>query len=120
MRCRLERDYRFEAAHSLPHVGPDHPCRRVHGHSYHVRVVVEGPVDETLGWVIDFADIDSVVRPVIDRLDHQMLNEIEGLKNPTSEILSRWLWRHIAGELPALTELSVSETPSSRCVYRGQ
>ena len=119
MICRLERDYRFEAAHSLPRVPPEHKCSRLHGHSYRVVVAVEGQVDPNLGWLIDFADIDAVVGPVIAALDHRTLNELEGLENPTSERLAAFLWSRIAPALPNLAEVVVSETPTSRCVYRG-
>lgn len=119
MQCRLERDYRFEAAHSLPRVPPGHQCARIHSHSYRVVVAVEGAVDPELGWLVDFAVVDAAVAPVIAALDHQNLNDLEGLANPTSENLAAYLWRRIAPSLPALAEIVVSETPTSRCVYRG-
>lgn len=120
MRCRLSREYHFEAAHHLPRVPPTHKCHRVHGHGYRVNVLVEGEVDPDMGWLVDFADIDRQVAPLIARLDHQLLNEIPGLENPTSEHLAAWLWREIAPGLPLLTEITVSETPWSACIYRGE
>jgi 6-pyruvoyltetrahydropterin/6-carboxytetrahydropterin synthase len=119
MRTRLERTFRFEAAHFLPKVPEGHKCRRMHGHSYQVEVAIEGNIDPELGWLIDFAEIDEKVSPLIRRLDHHVLNEIEGLGNPTSELLAVWLWQHIQPALPGLVEVVVSETPTSRCVYRG-
>ncbi|ACY16005.1 6-carboxytetrahydropterin synthase QueD [Haliangium ochraceum] len=119
MRCQLSRDYRFEAAHQLPKVPPTHKCSRVHGHSYHLTITLSGDIDPEMGWLIDFADIDQVVDPVIERLDHRLLNDIEGLENPTSELLAVWLWRALAPGLPTLVEVMVAETPTSRCVYRG-
>src|SRR3954464_13790341 len=91
MRTRLERSYRFEAAHFLPKVPPGHKCARMHGHSYAVDVVVEGEVDPERGWLIDFAEIDEHAMPVMRELDHQVLNEVAGLGNPTSELLAVWL-----------------------------
>lgn len=120
MRCQLVRSYHFEAAHRLPRVPPTHRCSRVHGHSYRVTVTLEGEIDPELGWLMDFADVDQVVTPVIDRLDHQFLNEVPGLSNPTSELLAVWLWREIRPGLAGLlVEIAVSETASSQCVYRG-
>lgn len=116
---RLERSYRFEAAHFLPRVPPGHKCARMHGHSYLVEVAIEGEVDPELGWVMDFADIDERVMPLVRQLDHHVLNEIDGLANPTSELLAAWLWRRLEPGLPGLAEVVVSETPTSRCVYRG-
>ncbi|MEZ4404702.1 MAG: 6-carboxytetrahydropterin synthase QueD [Kofleriaceae bacterium] len=119
MRTRLALDYHFEAAHFLPQVPDGHKCKRMHGHSYTVGIVVEGEVDPTMGWVMDFGDIDLVVAPIIGGLDHRLLNELDGLANPTSELLAAWLWTRIKPALPALAELSVSETPASKCVVRG-
>lgn len=120
MRCRLVRDFRFEAAHSLPNVPEGHKCKRVHGHSYRVAIVIEGEIAAGLGWVMDFAEVDAAVDPVIAELDHRLLNELEGLENPTSELLAVWMWRRLTARLPLMVELSVSETPDSRCVYRGE
>jgi len=119
MRCQLSRDYHFEAAHRLPRVPATHKCSRVHGHSYHVTLTLSGSIDSDMGWLIDFSDIDRVVDPVIARIDHTLLNEIPGLENPTSELLAVWLWREIQPRLPGLTEIMLAETPTSRCVYRG-
>lgn len=120
MHCQLSRDYHFEAAHRLPRVPATHKCSRVHGHSYHVTITVTGSIDPELGWLLDFADIDRVVDPVVASVDHRLLNEIPGLENPTSELLAVWLWRAIQPGLPGLAEVMVAETPSSRCVYRGE
>lgn len=119
MRTRLERTFRFEAAHYLPKVPPGHKCARMHGHSYQLDVVIEGEIDPERGWLIDFADIDEQVAPIVRRLDHHVLNEIDGLANPTSELLAAWLWERLVIALPGLQEVVVSETPTSRCVYRG-
>jgi len=119
MRTRLERSYRFEAAHFLPKVPPGHKCARMHGHSYLVEIAIEGDVDPELGWLMDFAEIDEHVNPLVRQLDHQVLNEIEGLDNPTSELLAIWLWKKLSPTLAHLTEVVVSETPTSRCSFRG-
>src|ERR1700733_12609339 len=109
MRTRLQRMYRFEAAHFLPKVPPGHKCARMHGHSYQIDLVIEGDVDPELGWVIDFAEIDEHATPLVRRLDHQVLNEIDGLANPTSELLAVWWWQHLVATLPQLVEVVVSE-----------
>jgi 6-pyruvoyltetrahydropterin/6-carboxytetrahydropterin synthase len=113
------KEFGFEAAHLLPNVPDGHKCKRLHGHSYRVRIVVEGEVDPKLGWVIDFADIATAFEPIRKQLDHYYLNEIEGLENPTSEELARWIWKRIEGALPMLSRVEVSETCTSACVYRG-
>jgi 6-pyruvoyltetrahydropterin/6-carboxytetrahydropterin synthase len=120
VRTRLLREYRFEAAHFLPRVPEGHKCARMHGHSYQVVLVIEGEVDPVLGWVMDFAAIDVHMGPLVARLDHHVLNEIDGLANPTSELLAVWLWDRLRATLPLLVEVQVAETPTSRCVYRGE
>lgn len=121
MRVELARTFRFEAAHRLPHVPADHKCYRLHGHSFAVDVTVEGEVDEHMGWLVDFADITSVVEPLIMReLDHRTLNDVPGLENPTSERLCEWLWKRLAPELAGLSMITVQETCTARCTYRGR
>ena len=120
MRVDLTRDYRFEAAHRLPMVPPEHKCARMHGHSFRVEVTIAGEIDPEQGWLTDFADITAVVEPLLKReLDHRTLNDVPGLENPTSEILSVWLWRRLAPELPGLASITVAETCTARCTYRG-
>ena len=113
------KEFTFEAAHMLPNVPDAHKCKRLHGHSYRVRVVVEGELDPTLGWVVDFAAIADAFEPIRLRLDHYYLNEIEGLENPTSEVLAKWIWTRLAPSLPILSRIEVSETCTAGCVYRG-
>jgi 6-pyruvoyltetrahydropterin/6-carboxytetrahydropterin synthase len=118
MRSRLVRSFRFEAAHFLPKVPQGHKCARTHGHSYEIEIAIEGEVDPELGWVIDFSVIGEQVVPLINQLDHQLLNDIEGLGNPTTELLAAWFWKRLAA-LPGMVEISISETASTRCIYRG-
>ena len=111
--------FTFEAAHRLPHVPPDHKCARLHGHSFRVEIHVRGAVDAHTGWVMDFADIKAAFKPLLDRLDHYYLNEIEGLQNPTSENIARWIWERLRPDLPQLCRVVVHETCTSGCSYTG-
>lgn len=115
----LVKDFRFEAAHYLPNVPEGHKCRRMHGHSFRGEVAVRGPVDPKTGWLIDFADLKRAVDPVVARLDHYLLNEVEGLQNPTSEQIAVWIWMKIAPALPQLYRVTIEETCSTRCHYYG-
>ena len=83
-------------------------------------MIVEGPVNPELGYLIDYADIKRAVEPLVQRLDHYFLNEIDGLSNPTSENLARWLWQRIKPTLPLLASVVVHETCTSTCEYRGE
>lgn len=120
MRVELTKTFRFEAAHRLPHVPADHKCFRMHGHSFQVDVTVAGEVDPATGWLLDYAEITAIVEPLLLReLDHRALNEVAGLENPTSEVLCGWLWRRLQPRLPSLDALTVHETCTARCTYRG-
>jgi 6-pyruvoyltetrahydropterin/6-carboxytetrahydropterin synthase len=112
--------FTFEAAHRLPNVPAGHKCARLHGHSFRVEIHVSGPVDPVTGWVMDFADIKEAFRPILSRLDHYYLNDIEGLENPTSENIARWIWQQLKPSLPLLHRVVVHETCTSGCVYRGE
>lgn len=112
---KLTKDFHFEAAHWLPFVGDGHKCRRMHGHSYIVRVEVAGPISDD-GMVIDYADVSSVAGSIIAALDHRVLNEI--IENPTAERLASWLFGKISAGLPLLSAVSVSETKDTWAEYR--
>lgn len=116
---RIYKEFQVEAAHLLPNLPDDHKCRRLHGHSFRIAVHVAGALDENLGWVMDFADISSAFQPVFDRIDHRFLNEIEGLENPTSENIAKWIWHELIGTLPNLVAIHVNETCTSGCIYEG-
>ena len=120
MRVELTREYSFEAAHRLPMVPADHKCARMHGHSFRVEVCVAGEVDERMGWLVDFGEITAMVEPLLKReLDHRTLNDVPGLENPTSEVLCAWLWTRLAPRLPGLSAITVKETCTASCTYRG-
>ena len=115
----LVKEFRFEAAHRLPMVPEGHKCARLHGHSFRFEIHVRGPVDPRSGWLIDYGEISDAVRPVRKELDHQYLNEIPGLENPTSEVLAAWIWVRVKPKLPNLSAVVVEETCTARCVFRG-
>jgi 6-pyruvoyltetrahydropterin/6-carboxytetrahydropterin synthase len=120
MQVELVRTFRFEAAHQLPNIPDGHKCRRMHGHSYRVEVHVTGKVDPHTGWVMDFGDIRAIVEPLLDELDHRVLNEIPGLENSTAELLAKYIWDRIAPSLEGLQAVAVWESDAARCVYRGK
>jgi 6-pyruvoyltetrahydropterin/6-carboxytetrahydropterin synthase len=112
------KEFRFEAAHKLPNVPPGHRCARLHGHSFRVEIHVVGEVDRT-GWVRDFADLKAAFDPLYQQLDHNYLNAIPGLENPTSELLAQWIWERLEAALPGLSSIVVRETCTSGAIYKG-
>ncbi len=115
----IYKEFSIESAHRLPNLPADHKCSRLHGHSFHIRICVEGEVNPETGWIIDFAEIKAAYKPIFDQLDHHYLNDIEGLENPTSENLAKWIWDRMKQELPLLSKVIIKETCTSGCVYTG-
>lgn len=118
--AEIFREFTFEAAHRLPHVPEGHKCGRLHGHSFKVELHVAGPIEPESGWLMDFAELKEQFEPLHRRLDHNYLNEVEGLENPTSENIARWIWQQLKAGLPQLSRVVVRETCTSGCVYRGE
>jgi len=115
----IYKDFSFDSAHRLPNVADGHKCGRLHGHTFQLRIVVSGPVGEESGWILDFADLKTAFEPLFQELDHNYLNELEGLENPTSEVIVQWIWERLKPVLPQLSRLELKETCTTGCVYSG-
>lgn len=133
------KEYAFEAAHWLPE--HDGKCARMHGHNYKVEIEVQSHIINLAGpkrgMIIDFGDLDAIVKPIIERLDHYTLNDVLSpsgaeYEPPTAEILAEWLFREISDELsdiltgvgtlhqtpPQLKRVRVWETPKAWAEFR--
>lgn len=112
----LWKDFTFEAAHQLTKVPPGHQCGHLHGHSYRVRIHCEGFLDSNRDWVIDYAEIGSIVRPVIAELDHSFLNHVMEIET-TAENLAYWIGCKIHPKLyKFLKAVEVFETPTTSVI----
>ena len=118
MSHRITKAFTFDSAHWLPNVPEGHKCGRLHGHTYTVILGVEGPVGDDTGWVVDFGEIKAAFKPLEKSMDHRCLNEIEGLENPTAEIMARWIYERLKPDLPLLADVTVKETPNTASLYR--
>lgn len=117
MHVSLSKTFRFESAHFLPCFPEGHKCRRMHGHSFRFRVVVKGEVDPAKGYLVNFSEIKQAVAPLVDELDHRVLNEIPGLEVPTAELLAKWIFDRVKPKLPLLSSVVVYETCTSEAEY---
>lgn len=113
----IHREYQLAVSHRLPFVPPDHKCGRLHGHNFTVTLECSGPLDEEMGWIFDFAELDAAWATTIHAvLDHRDLNAIPGLENPTSEVLARWVFDRMEAAVAGLSDgarldaVSVGET----------
>lgn len=114
------KEFTFDSAHYLPHVPDGHKCKEMHGHTYRLRVWIEDQPHPQLGWVMDFADLKAIVKPVVDQLDHKCMNQVAGLQNPTCELIAVWIWEQLKPALPKMTRVELHETPSSGVIYEGR
>lgn len=112
------RRYRFQAAHRLPYVPQGHKCGRMHGHGFEVIVHADQDLDGA-DLSIDYDRLDELWAPLSAMLNYQCLNEVPGLSNPTSEMISSWLWAHLKPTLPALSWITVYETASCGANFDG-
>ena len=116
----IYKDFSFDSAHFLPHVPDGHKCKNMHGHTYKLRVFVKGVPHPHLGWVMDFKELKDIVNPIIDTLDHKLINDIEGLQNPTAENITIWIWNKIKPLLSNLSKIELYETPTTGVIYTGE
>ena len=115
----LVTSFEFQASHQLERAPEKSKCRRLHGHSWKVEVHVSGPIDPTTGWVQDYDEIQAACEPIYEALDHRHLNDVDGLANPTSEMVALWIWERLEADLPGLSAIVVHETCTARCIYSG-
>jgi 6-pyruvoyltetrahydropterin/6-carboxytetrahydropterin synthase len=119
-KMEIFKEFMFEAAHRLPNLPAEHKCGRLHGHSFRIVIHVSGDLDADKGWVMDFADVRAAFSPILDQIDHQYLNDIDGLENPTSEVIAKWVWERLHPYLPQLSKIELHETCTAGCIYRGE
>ncbi len=114
---KITKDFDFQSAHFLPNVADGHKCANLHGHSYKVEISVTGDVSEPEGWVVDFAEIERAVVPLLQLIDHHCLNEVEGLENPTAENIAIWFRDRLKRSLPGLSAIVVHEESTCRAEW---
>jgi 6-pyruvoyltetrahydropterin/6-carboxytetrahydropterin synthase len=116
--AHLWRRFVFQSAHVLPQVPAGHKCGRMHGHGFEVVLHADASMAGAMALAHD--DIDAAWAPLQALLDHACLNDLPGLANPTSEVLSSWIWARLQPQLPALSSVTVYETASCGAIFDGQ
>lgn len=120
-RAHVWRRYIFQSAHRLPNVPAGHKCGRMHGHGF--EAIVQAGADSKdgkEGGAVDYDRLDAVWAPLQEALHYACLNEIDGLENPTSEMLSSWIWQRLRPALPSLSQVTVYETASCGARFDGE
>jgi 6-pyruvoyltetrahydropterin/6-carboxytetrahydropterin synthase len=113
------REFSFDSAHFLSKVPEEHKCRKVHGHTYRLKLYFRGEIDPDMGWLIDFSEIKESTSKLLEQLDHNLLNDVDGLENPTCELLAIWIWKRLKTRLPELVRIELNETPNAGVIYEG-
>jgi 6-pyruvoyltetrahydropterin/6-carboxytetrahydropterin synthase len=117
---RIYKEFLFEAAHFLPSAPAGHPNARVHGHSFRVRVSVDGEPDPKTGLLLHLEELEAAISEARETLDHRLLNEVDGLTTPTLERIATWIWDRLHNKIPGLAEIQVSrDSCREGCIYTG-
>jgi 6-pyruvoyltetrahydropterin/6-carboxytetrahydropterin synthase len=114
----------FASAHALRNYKGR--CENVHGHNWKVRVVIEGEKLDLTGMLVDFLDVKSLLNEILDRIDHQFLNEIPPFDviNPSAENIAEYFYQQLTGKLAEtpvpvrLREVKIWETEIQSATYR--
>ena len=117
MKFELKSQFQIESARFLPNLPKTHPCSRMHGHSFVLIFTLHGTLNPETGWVRDYHEITESLKPMLNQLDHRVLNEVPGLENPTSEMLAMWLYDRAQKLIPELVKVTVKETPTTECSF---
>lgn len=117
MKYELKQHFQIESARFLPNLPKGHPCAEMHGHSFKIILRLIGELDSKIGWVMDYHEISKVMTPLLQQLDHKVLNQVAGLENPTSELLAKWIFERALTPIPFLKSVTIMETPSTECTY---
>lgn len=118
-KIHIWKGFTFEAAHKLPFVEKGHKCGRMHGHSFKVVVHFHKNISPK-GYLYDYMKIEKIWAPINELLNYSCLNDIKGLSNPTSELISKWIWKKIVDYSPSLSFISVYETDSCGVHFNGK
>jgi 6-pyruvoyltetrahydropterin/6-carboxytetrahydropterin synthase len=107
---RIWKDFSFDSAAVLRHAPLGHPRAALHGHTYLLRLHLQAPLDERLGWAVDFGDVKTLFGPVFDAIDHRPLQQIAGLEDGDTATLARWIQARARERLPQLVRTDLFET----------
>lgn len=116
----IYRNFKFDAVHFLPHVPEGHKCGRMHGHSYTLKVFISGEIDPETFRLRDFSELKTTVCAVTGVLNNRVLNDIDGLEDPTCENVLIWLWDRLRPLVPDLVNLELDETPAISSIYESE
>jgi len=110
LRYRIWKEMTLDSSLQLPSAPTNDHRRRIHGHTYTLRLHLHAPLDEVMGWTVDFGDVKDMFSPIFKRIDHQPLHELPGLEQPDGASIARWIRREVSATLPAIDRIDLYET----------
>jgi len=118
---QLFKEYIIHASRFLPKLPAEHICSSMHGHTFYIKLDLKGALNPKNDFVIDFYDLDEIFNKHIGvKIDHKILNDVEGLKSPTTEVLTMWIWDNLKPHLQLLSAVTVREGSTYGCTYSGK
>tara|TARA_B100001093_G_scaffold484995_1_gene518928 strand:+ start:444 stop:800 length:357 start_codon:yes stop_codon:yes gene_type:complete len=115
----IYKNFFFDAAHYMPNFPKDHKYRKIHGHSYELKIHIHGDLTAENEWVMDLENINKHVDPLLKLIDHNLLNDIKGLENPTSENIAKWFWKELKKKIPSISKVEINRPRIGGCIYQG-
>ncbi len=109
-RYRIWKELTLDSSLRLTRAPEGDPRRRVHGHTYTLRLHLNAPLDQVRGWTIDFGDVKEIFSPIFLNLDHQPLHELPGVEDNDIASLARWIKAQASANLPELDRIDLFET----------
>ena len=110
LRYRIWKEMTLDSAVRLARAPAEEGGRRIHGHTYTLRLHLDAPLDELMGWTVDFGDVKELFAPVFRKLDHQPLYELPGVRDNDVESLLRWIRKESVPQMPSLKRIDLYET----------
>ncbi|MDD4968652.1 MAG: 6-carboxytetrahydropterin synthase [Paludibacter sp.] len=111
----ISKEFYFSASHQLHGLIQGHPCGRIHGHNYTLRVFLKGDINQE-GFVQDYNDLKPISDWVDQKLDHRHLNEVFNFQTSV-ENMSKYIYDLFKPQFPLLCAIEMSETPKTNCRY---
>lgn len=117
MSYTISKDFHFSASHQLGGLPDEHPCSRLHGHNFIVRVTLQSDTLTPVGFVVDYNDLKPFGKWLDDSFDHRHLNDCVPF-NPTSENMTKYIYEKMEQMQLPVAEVWWSETPKTWACYR--
>lgn len=111
----ISKEFHFSASHQLVDLKDEHPCGRIHGHNYTLKVFLRGETNKD-GFVQDYNDLKPISDWVDNSLDHRHLNEVFNFQTSV-ENMSKYIYDLFKPQFPLLFAIEISETPKTNCRY---